>query len=321
MRREYANQLRACQRPREHRRCMLGLVGAAFSRAIRCPSWNASHRRSGIQRARAAPRPVALRERTANERPRRSWRSRPRRWRRRPPRARAYIQYGVAFTVEGVAHAGPACADHEHADASSGRAAASTSRVGWRPTGDLLHRRRLRVPRSKIQTSSFGWRSCGKLRLELRHYFPTGKSVEPFVLFGGRPRLVRRTNGRWRRGARAQPSGAGSSSSSRAGSRARRLTLAYQPGFTCALSRTRSRRSTTLASRISSRSKSPSRPKTRFEFGLSSGPNRADSGLNRADSGPNRARATDSTKPLRRAQRNGCGTLTVTSAALSHHLA
>ena len=98
-----------------------------------------------------------------------------------PPR-RAYIQYGVAFTVEGVAHAGAVCAD-PNLPCILGSGGGIDISVGWRPSEDLYIGGAYEFSKQD-PNKLFRLAILQQVRLELRHYFPTGKSTEPFVLFG-----------------------------------------------------------------------------------------------------------------------------------------
>lgn len=101
-----------------------------------------------------------------------------------PPPRLAYIQYGVALTVEGVAQAGPICAG---ADASHpcilGSGGGIDIRVGWRPTEAFYiggaYEFSKQDPNKLLRLAILQ-----QARVEARHYFPTGKSAEPFALLG-----------------------------------------------------------------------------------------------------------------------------------------
>jgi hypothetical protein len=99
-----------------------------------------------------------------------------------PPPRQAQIEYGVAFTVEGVAHAGPICANTSQ-PCILGSGGGIDARVGWRPSENFY----------LGGAYEFSKQDPGKLyrlailqqaRMEMRLYFPTGESAEPFVLFG-----------------------------------------------------------------------------------------------------------------------------------------
>jgi hypothetical protein len=96
-----------------------------------------------------------------------------------PPPRRAYIQYGVAFTVEGVAHAGPVCAN-QNTPCILGSGGGIDISVGWRPTEDLYIGGAYEFSKQD-PNKLFRLAILQQLRLELRHYFPTGKSIEPFA--------------------------------------------------------------------------------------------------------------------------------------------
>jgi hypothetical protein len=96
-----------------------------------------------------------------------------------PPR-RAYIQYGVAFTVEGVAHAGPVCSD-PNTPCILGSGGGIDISVGWRPTEDFYIGGAYEFSKQD-PNKLFRLAILQQLRLELRHYFPTGKSMEPFAM-------------------------------------------------------------------------------------------------------------------------------------------
>ena len=96
-----------------------------------------------------------------------------------PPR-RAYVQYGVAFTVEGVAHPGPVCADPNQ-PCILGSGGGIDIGVGWRPTDDLYIGGAYEFSKQD-PNKLFRLAILQQVRLELRHYFPTGKSAEPFAL-------------------------------------------------------------------------------------------------------------------------------------------
>jgi hypothetical protein len=97
-----------------------------------------------------------------------------------PPR-RAYVQYGVAFTVEGVAHAGPVCADPNQ-PCILGSGGGIDIGVGWRPT-DAFYIGGAYEFSKQDPNKLFRLAILQQVRLEVRHYFPTGKSAEPFALF------------------------------------------------------------------------------------------------------------------------------------------
>ncbi len=97
-----------------------------------------------------------------------------------PPR-RAYFQYGVAFTVEGVAHAGPVCADPNQ-PCILGSGGGIDIGIGWRPTDGLYIGGAYEFSKQD-PNKLFRLAILQQARLELRHYFPTGKSAEPFALF------------------------------------------------------------------------------------------------------------------------------------------
>ena len=84
--------------------------------------------------------------------------------------------------------------------ASSARAAASAFASGGGPP----RRSTSAAPtssRSRSPTSSIALPSCSRLRVEARHYFPTGRSAEPFALVGGGRRRLRKRVGRGDMGA------------------------------------------------------------------------------------------------------------------------
>jgi hypothetical protein len=97
-----------------------------------------------------------------------------------PPR-RAYLQYGVAFTVEGVAHPGPVCADPNQ-PCILGSGGGIDIGVGWRPTDESYLGGAYEFSKQD-PNKLFRLAILQQLRLELRHYFPTGKNAEPFALF------------------------------------------------------------------------------------------------------------------------------------------
>ncbi len=101
-----------------------------------------------------------------------------------PPPRLAYIQYGVAFTVEGVAYAGPVCAG---ADAARpcilGSGGGIDIRVGWRPAEGFYIGGAYEFSKQD-PNKLFRLAILQQARVEMRHYFPTGRSAEPFALFG-----------------------------------------------------------------------------------------------------------------------------------------
>jgi hypothetical protein len=97
-----------------------------------------------------------------------------------PPR-RAYIQYGVAFTVEGVAHSGPVCADPNQ-PCILGSGGGIDIGVGWRPTDQFYIGGAYEFSKQD-PNKLFRLAILQQVRLEVRHYFPTGQSAEPFALF------------------------------------------------------------------------------------------------------------------------------------------
>src|SRR5882672_10799083 len=97
-----------------------------------------------------------------------------------PPR-RPYIQYGVALTVEGVAHAGPVCADPNQ-PCILGSGGGIDIGVGWRPTDEFYIGGAYEFSKQD-PNKLFRLAILQQVRLEVRHYFPTGKSAEPFALF------------------------------------------------------------------------------------------------------------------------------------------
>jgi hypothetical protein len=96
-----------------------------------------------------------------------------------PPR-RAYIQYGVAFTAEGVAHAGPVCGDSS-TPCILGSGGGIDISVGWRPREDTYLGGAYEFSKQDAN-KLFRLAILQQARLELRHYFPTGKSIEPFLV-------------------------------------------------------------------------------------------------------------------------------------------
>lgn len=96
-----------------------------------------------------------------------------------PPR-RAYLQYGVAFTVEGVAHAGPVCADPNQ-PCILGSGGGIDIGIGWRPTDESYIGGAYEFSKQD-PNKLFRLAILQQVRLELRHYFPTGKNAEPFAL-------------------------------------------------------------------------------------------------------------------------------------------
>ena len=96
-----------------------------------------------------------------------------------PPR-RAYFQYGVAFTVEGVVHPGPVCADPNQ-PCILGSGGGIDISIGWRPTDEFYLGGTYEFSKQD-PNKLFRLAILQQVRLELRHYFPTGKSAEPFAL-------------------------------------------------------------------------------------------------------------------------------------------
>lgn len=97
-----------------------------------------------------------------------------------PPR-RAYIQYGVAFTVEDVAHSGPVCADPNQ-PCILGSGGGIDIGVGWRPTDDFYIGGAYEFSKQD-PNKLYRLAILQQVRVEMRHYFPTGQIAEPFVLF------------------------------------------------------------------------------------------------------------------------------------------
>jgi hypothetical protein len=97
------------------------------------------------------------------------------------PARRAYIQYGVAFTVEGVAHAGPVCADPSQ-PCILGSGGGIDIGIGWRPSDEFYIGGAYEFSKQD-PNKLFRLAILQQARLEVRHYFPTGKSAEPFALF------------------------------------------------------------------------------------------------------------------------------------------
>jgi hypothetical protein len=97
-----------------------------------------------------------------------------------PPR-RAYLQYGVAFTVEGVAHPGAVCADPNQ-PCILGSGGGIDIGVGWRPTDESYVGGAYEFSKQD-PNKLFRLAILQQIRLEVRHYFPTGKNAEPFALF------------------------------------------------------------------------------------------------------------------------------------------
>jgi hypothetical protein len=97
-----------------------------------------------------------------------------------PPR-RAYVQYGVAFTVEGVAHPGPVCRDANQPCILGSGGGIDVS-VGWRPTDEFYLGGTYEFSKQE-SNKLFRLAILQQVRLELRHYFPTGNRAEPFALF------------------------------------------------------------------------------------------------------------------------------------------
>ncbi len=100
----------------------------------------------------------------------------------RPPARRAAIQYGVAITVEDVASPGPICGDTAN-PCILGSGGGIAIRVGWRPTEDFYLGGTYELSKQDPD-KLYLLGTLQQARVEVRHYFPTGRSIEPFVLGG-----------------------------------------------------------------------------------------------------------------------------------------
>jgi hypothetical protein len=99
-----------------------------------------------------------------------------------PPLGKAYVQFGVAFTIEGVASPGPVCASAVD-PCILGSGAGISVRGGWRPTESIYLGGAYEFSKqdpSKLYRLGI----LQQARAELRKYFPTGRSIAPFLLAG-----------------------------------------------------------------------------------------------------------------------------------------
>jgi len=99
-----------------------------------------------------------------------------------PPSGKAYIQFGVAFTVEDVMSPGPVCASALD-PCILGSGGGISVRVGWRPTENVYL-----GGAYEFSKQDAGWLYrlgiLQQARAEIRWYFPTGRSLVPFMLAG-----------------------------------------------------------------------------------------------------------------------------------------
>jgi hypothetical protein len=98
-----------------------------------------------------------------------------------PPSGHAYIQYGVALAAETVISSGAICTRVENCVFGSGGGLAV--RVGWRPSNQFFLGGVYEVSKQD-PNELYRLGILQQLRAEGRRYFPTGKEVTPFLLFG-----------------------------------------------------------------------------------------------------------------------------------------
>jgi hypothetical protein len=82
--------------------------------------------------------------------------------------------------VEGVVHPGPVCADPNQ-PCILGSGGGIDISIGWRPTDEFYLGGTYEFSKQDSNTL-FRLAILQQARLEMRRYFPTGKSAEPFVL-------------------------------------------------------------------------------------------------------------------------------------------
>jgi hypothetical protein len=99
-----------------------------------------------------------------------------------PPARRPSLQYGVAITVEDVLSAGPVCSAPP-TPCILGSGGGIAIRVGWRPTEDFYLGGTYELSKQDPD-KLYLLGTLQQARIELRHYFPTGRATEPFLMAG-----------------------------------------------------------------------------------------------------------------------------------------
>jgi hypothetical protein len=99
-----------------------------------------------------------------------------------PPARRPSLQYGVAITVEDVVSAGPICKDAANT-CILGSGGGIAIRVGWRPREDFYLGGTYELSKQDPD-KLYLLGTLQQARIELRHYFPTGRATEPFLMAG-----------------------------------------------------------------------------------------------------------------------------------------
>jgi hypothetical protein len=99
-----------------------------------------------------------------------------------PPARRPSLQYGVAITVEDVASPGPICANAA-TPCILGSGGGIAIRVGWRPREDFYLGGTYELSKQDPD-KLYLLGTLQQARVEVRHYFPTGRSTEPFIMAG-----------------------------------------------------------------------------------------------------------------------------------------
>jgi hypothetical protein len=98
-----------------------------------------------------------------------------------PPSHYEYIQYGVGLLAETVVSPGPICANASNCILGSG--GGLVVRVGWRPV-DRLYIGGAYEMSKQDPNQLYRLGILQQIRVEGRRYFPTGRTVSPFVLAG-----------------------------------------------------------------------------------------------------------------------------------------
>ena len=103
---------------------------------------------------------------------------------RPPPPLHVYLQYGVALTVEGVVlSAGRICGNPPASPCILGSGGGVDIHVGWRPKEEFYIGGAYEFSKQD-RKNLYRLAILQQARVEVRHYFPTGKSAEPFLVLG-----------------------------------------------------------------------------------------------------------------------------------------
>jgi hypothetical protein len=99
-----------------------------------------------------------------------------------PPARRPSLQYGVAITVEDVLSAGPICGNAA-VPCILGSGGGIAIRIGWRPREDFYLGGTYELSKQDPD-KLYLLGTLQQARVEVRHYFPTGRATEPFLVGG-----------------------------------------------------------------------------------------------------------------------------------------